>query len=469
MVAGDRRIRRSLLTTVAAGALLTLAMTPVRAETLQDALKSAYAANPTLEAERANLRAVDENVPQALSGWRPTVTVTGDLGVEWSDSEGGFQGLVGGGGGSETETLKPSSANLRITQPVYSGGVTDAQVNSAESQVRAGRQTLRSTEQGVLLDVVTAFMDVLQNQAVVRLNENNKERLQRQLEAAQDRFNVGEITRTDVAQAEARLSRADADLAQAEGDLIAAKAIYARIVGHQPGELEPPPPLPELPANEEEALAFAFENNPDLLAAVHTASQTKFDIRAASGQLLPSFDIEGVATHARDQQTPGDKTNQLTARGVLTIPLYQAGVVYSGVRQQRQVHSQARLRVEETRRLVGEGVTQAWEGLATARSRITAGREEVRANEIALEGVIQEAQVGSRTTLDVLDAEQELLDSQVLLVQSERDEYVAAYQLLDAIGRLDARALDLDVELYDAEANYRRVRDKWYGTDGGLD
>jgi len=460
MVAGDRSVHRTLLTAAGLSALL-LGASPVAAETLSEALSAAYATNPTIQAERANQRANDENVNQALSGWRPTVVATGDLGVQFNDQQIGNV--------NQNETRFPSNLALTMTQPVYDGGTTPAQINSAEALVQAGRENLRSTEQDVLLDVVTVYLDVLQNYAVVQLNLNNEARLQRQLEAAQDRFNVGEITRTDVSQAEAALSRAAADRAQAEGNLIAARATYARVVGNAPGQLEPPPPLPSLPESEQAALAIADGENPDLLSAVRTAESAKADIRATSGQLLPQVDLETLASHSRDGAQAGDSNTNLRVRGVVTVPIYQAGAVHSGVRQQRDVHNQREIQVMEIRRLVQEGVTQSWEALETARARITAGRAEVRANEIALEGVIQEAQVGSRTTLDVLDAEQDLLDSQVALVQAERDEYVAAFQLLDAIGRLDVNRLELGVESYDPDAHYQETRKRWFGTDGGLD
>lgn len=458
MVAGNRFIHRTLLTAAAA---LTVLAGPASAETLGEALAAAYATNPTIQAERANQRANDENVNQAFSGWRPTVIVTGDLGAQLTDQQVGNI--------TQTETRVPSNATITMTQPLYSGGTTSAQVTSAEALVEAGQENLRSTEQDVLLDVVTVYLDVLQNHAVVQLNLNNEARLERQLEAAQDRFNVGEITRTDVSQAEAALARAAADRAQSEGNLIAARASYARVVGNQPGQLEPPPPLPDLPGSEAAALDVAENENPDLLAAVRTAESAKADIRATSGQLLPQVDLETLATHSRDGSGAGDTNTTVRVRGVLTVPIYQAGAVHSGVRQQRDVHNQREIQVLEIRRLVNEGVTQSWEALETARARIVAGRAEVRANEIALEGVIQEAQVGSRTTLDVLDAEQDLLDSQVALVQAERDEYVAAYQLLDAVGRLDVRRLDLGVDVYDPEQHYQETRKRWYGTDGGLD
>lgn len=461
MVVRDRSIHRALLTAATVLPVLAAGLSPVSAETLREALASAYATNPTIQAERANQRANDENVSQANAGWRPTVVVTGDVGAQLTD-----QTI---GGINQTETRIPSNAAITLTQPIYSGGTTTAQIASAEALVQAGRENLRATEQDVLLDVVTVYLDVLQNYAVVQLNLNNEARLRRQLEAAQDRFNVGEITRTDVSQAEAALSRAAADRAQAEGNLIAARAAYARAVGNRPGQLEPPPPLPTLPKSEEASLAIAEKENPDLLAAVRTAESAKADIRATSGQLLPQLDVETLASHSRDGSGAGDTNTTVRVRGVVTVPIYQAGAVYSGVRQQRDVHNQREIQVLEIQRLVNEGVTQSWEALETARARITAGRAEVRANEIALEGVIQEAQVGSRTTLDVLDAEQDLLDSQVALVQAERDEYVAAYQLLDAIGRLDVRRLDIGVDAYDPETHYKETQKRWYGTDGGLD
>lgn len=457
MVARNRPIHRALLAAVSGAALLTAMAGPAAAESLNDALVAAYTTNPTLAAQRANLKSVDENVNQALSGWRPTVAATADGGVQHTNQD--IRGI------SRKDTTVPLNATLNVTQPVYDGGTTPAEVESAESLVRAGRANLSSTEQDILLDAVTVYMDVLLNKAIVQLNLNNEERLGRQLDAAKDRFSVGEITRTDVAQARAALSRAAADRAQSEGNLIAARAAYERVVGSKPGDLDPPPDLPTLPESEEKALEISYKENPDLLVAQNTAESAEHDVRATYGQLLPQVDVEALASQSLNSAQAGDDSTTLRLRGVLTVPIYQAGAVYSGVRQQKSVHSQRLLEVQETQRLVGEGVTQAWEALETARARIKAGRAEVHANEIALEGVIQEAQVGSRTTLDVLDAEQDLLDSQVALVQAERDEYVAAYQLLAAVGRLSVASLGLGVDAYDPDVHYRQVRDQWYGTD----
>mgnify|MGYP000356443237 CR=1 FL=1 len=459
MVSRNRSKCGPLLAAGITAAILVAA--PASAETLGDAFKAAYTRNPTLQAERANLRSTDENVPQARAGWLPTVTVNGDIGVQ--------QITADRGNGAATEDLTPTNVNLAVVQPVWSGGRTFAAVDAAEALVRAGRETLRGTEQTLFVNVVTVYMNVLQAQAVVQLNINNEERLKRQLTAAQDRFRVGEITRTDVAQAEARVARAVSDRVQAEGNLIAAKADYVQIVGTDPSDLDPPPALPTTPTTEEQSMSTGLRSNPDLRAAKEAAIAAKHNIRQASGALLPTVQLEGTASHSTDGAVSGDSTEVLRLRGVVNVPLYQGGAVYSQVRQQRATHAQRRLQVIETERAVRETVTQAWEALTTARSRIKANREEVRANEIALDGVTQEAQVGSRTTLDVLDAEQELLDAQVSLVGAERDEYVATYQLLQAIGGLNVDAIGLKVQKYNPRKNYNRVRDKLFGTDGGLD
>ncbi len=433
-----------------------VAASAANAETLQEALTAAYLNNPDLTGERANLRATDEGVPQALSGWRPTVTLTGEAGRERLESRG------------RSEDLDPISGSATVTQPLYRGGRTRAETDSAEALVEAGRENLRSVEQDTFLDVITAYMDVLRDEAVVQLNGNNVKVLRRELEASEDRFRVGEVTRTDVAQAEARLARAVSDLEAAEGELISSRATYTRVIGNVPTDLQPPPPLPEPPASEETAVEIALNENPAILAAMRTEESSMHDIRVASGQLLPTLSLEGQATHSQDTVTRDSNSESYSVVGQLSIPLYQSGVVYSQVREARQVNNLRRIQIEDARRAVRESTVQAWEGLQTARAQIISNREQVRANQIALEGVIQEAQVGSRTTLDVLDAEQELLDAQVDLVRTERNEYVAAFGLQAAIGRLSFESLGLTVDPYDPSANYSRVRNKWFGTDGGL-
>lgn len=434
-------------------ALIALASAEAHAETLFEALAAAYANNPTLDAQRAQLRATDENVSQAVSGWRPSVSLSGDIGYQRQEIN---------SAGADNRT--PKSAAVSVTQPVYNGGTTVSKTNSAEASVLAGRENLHATEQSVLLSAVTVYMDVLRDQAVVQLNKNSEQVLKRQLEAARDRFRVGEITRTDVAQSEARLSRATADRVQAEGQLISSRASYERVIGKAPGELDPPPPLPKLPGSEDEAMGIASGENPALRAAQFTEKASAYDVDTAFGGLLPTVSVTASLSQSRDTTSVINRTDNAEITANVSVPLYQSGAQHSAVRQARQVDSQRRIQIEEAHRTMVESVVKSWEQLQTARARITSRREQVRANEIALDGVMQEAAVGSRTTLDILDAEQELLDARVALVQAERDEYVAAYSLQSSIGRLTAQKLGLKTDIYDPTAHYQKVRDKWFGT-----
>lgn len=445
-------------------AVLALWSAGAGAQTLQEALSAAYSTNPTLQAQRAALRATDEGVPQALSNWRPTVTLSQSYGRSRVDFENNTPARADG-------TLTPNTLQLSATQPLYRGGRTVAATKSAEAQIQAGRATLTNVEQQVLLNVVTAYMDVLRDAAVLELNRNNEQVLSRQQGAAQDRFRVGEITRTDVSQADARLAGARASRQTAEGTLISSRATFQRIIGQMPANLQPPPSVaPRLPASEEAALAVALEENPALIAAMFNEESSRHDIRVVSGALLPTLSLGGTLSRSSETgQTPDLQQDTAQILATLSVPLYEAGSVYSQTRQRKQVNSQRLVQIEETRRQVRQAVTQAWENLQTARGNITARNAQIQASQVALDGVQQEAQVGSRTTLDVLDAEQELLDASVALVRAQRDEFVASYNLLGAVGRLTARNLALPVELYEPADNYSRVREKWFGTDGGLE
>lgn len=445
-------LRHSFATGV--GLLAAGLAVPVSAETLVDALVAAYLNNPALEAGRAQLRAVDENVPQALAGWRPTVEIHSSFGVDRSESD-----KLG------PETLTPWSGELSVIQPLYRGGRTMAGTQRAESEVLAERARLLTVEQNVLLSTSIAYINVLRDEAVVGLNRSNVQVLERQLEATRDRFQVGEITRTDVAQAEARLSRSVSDRVQAEGNLVSSRAAYARLVGNAPGTLEPAPRLLDLPENEAIAIDIAMENNPLLHAARAGEEASRHAIDVSRSRLLPEVRLKGDISHREDVSIMVDETDDYGISAQVTIPLYQGGSAYSEIRQSREINSRRRVEVEETRREVVEGVTQAWEALNTARAEIQSRRDEVRAAEIALEGVRQESIVGARTTLDVLDAEQELLDARVALVVAERDEFVASFELAAAVGGLTAANLELPVELYDAEAHYRNVRSVRWGPD----
>ena len=424
-----------------------------QAETLEEALATAYSNNPTLRAQRAAQRAVDETVSQARAGWRPTVTLSASASERRSDTN-----------RSSAVTTRPLSVGISVTQTLYRGGRTVNGTQQAEANVLAARARLIAVEQQVLRDTVAAYVDVLRDQATVQLNQNNMAVLQRQLDATRDRFEVGEVTRTDISQAEARLSRARSDFIQAEGTLEISRADYANLVGHPPENLERVPPLIGLPRTQEEALEGALVRNPGLVAANSAELASDFAVRAVRGTLLPTVSLIGDLTHSEEASGAGLESDTATITARLSVPLYQSGSEHSKVRQLRQTNNQRRIEVEESRRAVIEDVTQAWERLNTATARIRSRADQVAAAELALDGVRQEAEVGSRTVLDVLDAEQELLDARVALVAVERDEYVAGFDLRAAVGRLTAEDLGLPVEVYDPTDYYRAVRNKLIGT-----
>jgi TolC family type I secretion outer membrane protein len=432
-----------------------LAPGPVRAETLADALAAAYANNPTLQSARAELRQTDEQVPQALSNWRPTVDIQGQIGAAWDDT-------VVDGGNDDSGARAPKAVALGVTQPIYRGGRTVAERDQAENLVLAGRAQLLFTEQQVLLDAVTSYVNVLRDLAVLELTKNNEKVIGEQLNATRERFDVGEVTRTDVSQAESRLAQATADRIQAEGNLTSSRAVYRQVIGAAPADLTVPELPGGLPANEEEAIALS-ENNPGVTQVVYLERAARDGTDVVFGELLPSVSLVGQVG-ADDEFSNEDVTStsaQILAQ--VTIPLYQAGNVESRVRESKQLTAQRRQQLDEARRQATQAATTAWQVLETARAQIESFRAQVEASRTALDGVEQEQQVGLRTVLDVLDAQQEVLSAEVNLVQARRDHLVAAYATLAAIGKLTAADLQLAVELYDAEKHYREVRDKWWG------
>ncbi len=420
-----------------------------------EALVAAYQTNPTLLAQRANLRAVNEGVPQELSNYRPFVSIESFAGAQHVDRN--------GSDGSESTT--PYQASVGLAQPLYRGGRTVAGVARAESEVAAQRAVLRSVEQDVLLGAVTAYMDVWRDQAVLQLTINNEQVLARQLEATQDRFDVGELTRTDVAQSEARLARATAQRIEAEGNLTASRAVFQEVVGFLPGTLEAPPALEGLPANERDVVGAARDDNPAVLSARFAEQAARHQVRVTTGELLPEVFLTAELLHSENEFSDDSEISQARVLAVVSIPLYQQGFVSSRVRQAKQDASRRRVEIVEARRRVEQDAIDAWEALVTARAQIRSFQSEVRSSEIALEGVREENSVGQRTILDVLDAEQELLDAQVRLVRARRDEVVAAYRIQQVQGRLTAAELGLPVDVYDAEADYLAVRDRWFGLD----
>lgn len=439
-------------------AAAVLVATPAAADSLREALVQTYLGNPRLEGGRAQLRATDELVPQALSGWRPQVFI--DAGAELARGQGRPQNSP------DTIDADRDTARLGMSaqQNLYRGGGTVASTNRAENLVRAERANLLALEQSVLLEAVDAYTAAWSSRAVLELALNNEERLKRQLQATRDRFQVGDVARTDVAQAEARLSRARADVETAKASLASAYAFYERVVGKRPGELEQPEDLPPLPASLQEAQALA-ETNPEVIQATFALSAARDDVDVAKADLLPSVDLLADMAYVDEPTANLEWQRQATIGLSVSIPLYQGGGEYARVRQNQQIVRQRRNNLELAHRTVQERASSAYDQLLAATAAIDAFREEVRANEIALQGVEEENLVGVRTVLDVLDAEQELFQSQVNLVRAQRAEIAAAYQLQAAIGQLTVIDLELPVDPYNAEAYYQRTRNRLFGLD----
>jgi outer membrane protein len=435
---------------------------PVLAESLDEAMATTYETNATLRAARAGQRATDEQVPQALSGWRPQVAVQGDLGFEHTRTQ---NVPVQGDFVDSVDATNPASISIGLSQPLFRGFKTIQGTKQAEATVQAGRQNLLAVEQQVLFDATQAYMEVWRNRRVVGYRQKNVQVLQEQLRATQERFDVGEVTRTDVEQARARLALSQSTLAAARADLSTSVATYTRVVGHAPGNLTYPK-IARLPKKLDDAIEIANQINPNILAASFVEEAARHAIKVARGDLLPELSLQASGFYGADDLS-NDKpvlTTLFSVGAVLTVPLYEAGLVYSQVRQAKQIASQNRIQVIEVARAVREVVVTAWAQLDAARQQIIATKTQVAANVLALDGVRQEYLVGSRTTLDVLDAESAVVESQVLETDAERDQILAAYQLISSIGHLTARDLALQVELYDPLENYRDVRDKWIGT-----
>ncbi len=446
-------LRASTAVLVALG--LSLAAATALAETLNEALATAYANNPTLQAARAQQRQVDEQVPQALSNWRPTVDVEGSIGKQWEQNK--FRGA-----NDRANSSEPKSAALNLTQPIYRGGRTVAQRDQAENLVSAGRAQLSSVEQLVLLQAVTAYVDVLRDIRVLDLTKNNEQVIGEQLKATRERFEVGEVTKTDVSQAESRLARAVADRIQAQGNLTSSRAAYRQVIGMAPGELDVPDLPGGLPSGEEEAIALS-ENSPTVSQAVYLERAARDGTDVVFGELLPTISLIGQVGASDEISDENLRSGDASIIAQVRIPLYQAGGVESRVRESKQLTAQRRQELDEARRQVIQDATTAWQALETARAQIESFNAEVEATQTALDGVRQEQQVGLRTVLDVLDAQQEVLNAQVSLVVARRDSIVAAYQTFAAVGQLTAADLQLPVEIYDPETHYREVRNKWWG------
>ena len=432
------------------------------ADTLRDALVSSYNTNPTLTAQRESQKATDATVAIAKAAGRPQISGTAGLNRDLTR-----RGLLDTGG-SRGPTL---SAGVDLSVPLYSGGAVKNSVRAAETRVEAGRATLRAVEGDVFTRAVAAYMDVIRDRAIVELNQNNVKVLETNLQATQDRFQIGDLTRTDVAQSEARLQLGRSQLATAQGRLTGSEATYREVIGHAPGQLAPPPPLPPLPANADEAVRIALANNPDLISISRQAIAAGYDVNVARAGRLPR--LSGVASGNYVNILRGTEPNPLTGQEIRTgtntsiglsgsVPIFQGGLPAARIRQAQAEQGQALEQVVGTERAVVQTTRAAFANYDAAQKAIQAETVAVQANELALEGNRAEQSVGTRTIIEVLNAEQELLNSQVALVTAKRDAYVAGFQLLNAMGQAEARDLGLDGgPLYDPLGNYRRVAGNW--------
>ena len=431
--------------------------TGVGATTLQDALAQAYLTNPALLSARAQLRSVDEGVPQALSGWRPTLTINTGPGFAYGST------TTGGIASRDNRTLVSSGVSLTV--PVYQGGSTSASTHQALNQVLAQRARLMASEQQVFTDTVSAYVMVIESQQMLKLSVNNEIVLARQLEATRERYNrLGEVTLTDVSQAEAALAGAQADRESAANNLLTARATYKRQVGEMPGELVDPQPL-QLPfRNEAQVSLSAANNNPNVIAAMFADAAAKDGIDLAFSALMPTLSVQATASTSSNSSVTGQKSTGGQLLLSASLPIYQGGAEYSRVRQARQSEQQARTSVDDTRRQTVLQAIQAWNTLQATRSIIERNRAQVRANQVALEGVSREASVGSRTTLDILNAQQALLATRSTLVSSLANLVTNSYAVAAAAGRLNARDLALNVPLYDETEYFQSVKDRLFGT-----
>ncbi|WP_407165491.1 TolC family outer membrane protein [Bradyrhizobium sp. ORS 111] len=453
--------RRVLLSGSCVGALVCtlLLAAPARAENLPQALVKAYQTNPQLNAERARQRATDENVPQALAGYRPQIAASLSAGLQAVRDQ--LPGNV-----IQTATLKPWQIGLTVTQTLFNGFKTANSVRVAELQVQSGREALRNVGQGVLLDAVTAYTNVLANQTLVEAQRANVAFLRETQAITQRRLNAGDVTPTDTAQAEARLNRGLADLNAAEVNLAVSQATYAQVIGNPPAQLRPAEPIDRLlPRSREEAIAFALREHPAVLAAGFDVDVASTSIRVAESSLLPNVTVQGSVSKSRDTDTTLGTfgTDQASVIGQVTQPIYDGGTAASQTRQAKEVAAQSRLVLDQVRNQAKTAVVSAWVASEGAKIAVSASESEMKAAEVALAGVQKEAAGGQRTTVDVLNAQQDLISARARLIGAQRDRVVASYTLLSAIGRLDVKTLNLKTPDYLPEVHYHQVRDAWQG------
>lgn len=437
---------------------------PVSAQTIESALVQAYQTNPQLNAQRALVRSTDENVPIALSGYRPRVSVTASAGTQWTETLGKQRTAAGTTYNTTDGTTAPRSVGITASQTIYNGQQTANRTRAAESQVSSAREGLRVLEQSVLLSAATIYMDYLRDAAIVEVQRSNVRVLEETLRQVRDRFNVGEVTRTDVAQSEAQLAAGRTSLLQAESTLNTTRANYRRIIGSEPGRLAPGRPVDRfLPPTLALAVEMGLTENPNVIAAMYGLDVSHLQVKINEGALFPTLTLQGSITKSYETSPTTLQTFNAVAAAQLTVPIYQGGAEYALIRQSKETLAQQRLALEQTRDQARATVVQAWGQLQAAKGAMTSAQAQVTASETALNGVREEARVGQRTTLDVLNAQQALVNARQTLITAQHDRIVASYNVLSAIGRLSPTVLALKTDVYDPRVHYHQVRDAWIG------
>src|SRR5258705_12759063 len=445
--------------------MMSIGPSPVLADTIEAALVRAYQINPQLNAQRASVRATDENVPQALSGYRPRVAITGSDGYQYTDTN-------TTSGGSPTAIVRteihgtnaPRSIGATVSQTLFNGQQTANRTRAAESQVSASREGLRVLEQTVLLAAATIYMDYLRDSAIVEVQKSNVRVLEQTLKQTKDRFNVGEVTRTDVAQSEAQLAAGKTQLLTAEANLTTTRANFRRIIGDEPQALAPGSPVDRfLPPSLTGAVELGLTQNPNVTAAMFGIDVSYLQVQVNEGALFPTVTLQTSVQQSYEQTMTIFRSFGASTVAQLSVPIYQGGAEYSLIRQSKESLTQQRLNLEQVRDQTRANVVTAWGQLVAGKAQVQSAQAQGTASEIAPNGVREEAQAGQRTTLDVLNAQQALVNARVALVTAQHDRVVASYSVLNTVGRLSPIVLNLNSNTYDPSVHYHQVRDSWAG------
>ncbi|UFZ05791.1 TolC family outer membrane protein [Bradyrhizobium ontarionense] len=449
------------LVTAAAAAVLVMACAgpmPALADTIEAALVRAYQNNPQLNAQRALVRSTDEGVPQALSGYRPKVNLTATAGYQYQDAQ-AAPATPGAHG-----VQRPRSVGLNVTQTLYNGQQTANGVRKAEAQVSGQREALRVLEQTVLFQAAQIYMDYLRDSAIVEVQRSNTRVLEQTLKQTRDRFNVGEVTRTDVAQSEAQLAAGRTQQLTAESNLTTTRSNFRRIIGNDPENLAPGAPVDRfLPSTLQQAISTALTENPNVTSAMYGIDVQHLQVKIQEGALLPTVTVQASAQQSYEQSLTAYRSFGASAVAQLTVPIYQGGAEYALIRASKESLAQQRLNLETTRDQARSDLVSAWGNLLAGKAQVASAQAQVSASEIALNGVREEAKAGQRTTLDVLNAQQALVNARVSLVTAQHDRVVASYNVLQRVGRLSPQVLNLSTTTYDPTVHYQQVRDSWVG------